>query len=71
MAHHFHEPVAVPIKRWNNRVLEFVVEGRSVVLAAGWVPDRGLKVADGPSGNTFDISLNRPIRRERSGLVRR
>jgi hypothetical protein len=28
-AHHFHESVAVLIERWNNRVLEFVVDAAS------------------------------------------
>jgi hypothetical protein len=41
MAHHFHEPVAVLIERWNNRVLEFVVDAASFWRLACWLNQRG------------------------------
>ena len=47
MAHHFQEPVAVLIKRWNDRPLEFIVEGGCIVLATGWRPGRGVGLANG------------------------
>ena len=67
MAHHFQEPVAVLIERWNNRVLEFVVDAASFWRLGGCPAVEPSLPMDHPVTPSMYPSIHRPSRTLRLG----